>query len=33
MRDRLDAVDGSIAIEASSDGTLVTARIRLGGAA
>ena len=33
MRDRLDAVDGSIDIEATSGGTLVTARVRLGGAA
>lgn len=33
MRDRLDAVGGSIAIEASSEGTVVTARVRLNGAA
>ena len=31
MRDRLDAVGGRITIEASTDGTIVTARVRTEG--
>lgn len=33
MRDRLDAVDGRISVESSAQGTRVTARVRLDGAA